>query len=267
MSNIINEAVNFVTFGAVDDVTGVNAAGQAGQQAAQLQADVAREGIAAAKEQQLFERQNTKLDRQQSTARYREQFDLNQERFDLARADNAPRIEAGNQAVAQQQALLGLSGQGAQQAAYGGIQESAGQRFLRERQQRALVRNSSAIGGLGGGNVRTALQEQAAGLAMQDVDNQFGRLGQLAGQGQNASNSSAQAGGMTSPSGTNVNTNTASNSAGNIINAQSNLGAAQASGILAPSQANAAFNNQLLQLGGTAAGVYLGMPKTPGAAA
>ena len=247
MSNVINDVFGFI---GINDATGSEAAGRAGQQAAAIQAEVAREGIAAAKEQQLFERQNTKLDRQQSTARYREQFDLNQDRFDLNRADNAPRIEAGNQAIAQQQALLGLSGQDAQQAAYGGIQESAGQRFLRERQQRALVRNSSAIGGLGGGNVRTALQEQAAGFAMQDVNNQFGRLGQLAGQGQNASNSSAQAGGMTSPSGTNVNTNTASNSAGNIINAQSNLGAAQATGILAPAQANTAVSNQLLQLGG-----------------
>jgi hypothetical protein len=250
MGKLVNDFLEIGSFGILDDPLGIDQATRSGQQAAQVQADVAREGIAAAKEQQLFERQNTKLDRQQSTARYREQFDLNQDRFDLNRADNAPRIEAGNQAIAQQQALLGLSGQDAQQAAYGGIQESAGQRFLRERQQRALVRNSSAIGGLGGGNVRTALQEQAAGFAMQDVNNQFGRLGQLAGQGQNASNSSAQAGGMTSPSGTNVNTNTASNSAGNIINAQSNLGAAQATGILAPSQANTAVSNQLLQLGG-----------------
>jgi hypothetical protein len=301
MSNIINEAVNFVTFGAVDDVTGVNAAGQAGQQAAQLQADVAREGIAAAKEQQLFERQNTKLDRKQSTDRYREQIDtdkarynqqtaLNQDRYDESvgrynqsydenisryntsqgrldqeRADNAPRIEAGQQATAQQQALLGLSGQDAQKAAYGGIQESAGQRFLRERQQRALVRNSSAMGGLGGGNVRTALQEQAAGFAMQDVDNQFNRLSTVAAQGTPGAPSqnpqmvqNPQVGSQVNSSGgnfnTNVNTNTSSNSAGNIINAQSNLGAAQASGILAPAQANAAFNNQLLQLGGTVVG-------------
>jgi hypothetical protein len=259
MGNLVNTLVEVGTFGLVKDVTGTEAAGQAGQAAAGVQAQVAREGIAAAKEQQLFERQNTKLDRQQSTARYREQFDLNQDRYDDSvgrydenRADNAPRIEAGNQAIAQQQALLGLSGQGAQKAAYGGIQESAGQRFLRERQQRALVRNSSAIGGLGGGNVRTALQEQAAGFAMQDVDNQFNRLSAVAGQG--ASNMPVQVGSQTSPSGTNVNTNTASNSAGNIINAQSNLGAAQASGILAPAQANAAFNNQLLQLGGTVAG-------------
>jgi hypothetical protein len=57
------------------------------------------------------------------------------------------------------------------------LQESPGQRFIRERQQRALLRNQSAIGGLGGGNVRTALQEQAAGFAQQDLQNQFNRLG------------------------------------------------------------------------------------------
>ena len=98
-----------------------------------------------------------------------------------------------------------------------------------------MLRNSAAIGGLGGGNVRTALQEQAVGFAQQDINNQFGRLGQLAGQGQNAANTSGQLGAQ---------------SAGQIANLQANQGAAQASGILAPAQASAAATNQILQLGG-----------------
>jgi hypothetical protein len=209
LSNLINSVFEIV---GIDDITGAEAAGEAGQAAADVQSQAAFAGI-----------------------------EENRRQFDLNRGDLEPRIQGGNQAFQAQQALLGQSGQAAQDEAYGNIQESAGQRFLRDRQQRALLRNSSAIGGLGGGNVRTALQEQAVGFAQQDINNQFGRLGQLAGQGQNAANVSGQAG---------------SQSASNIANLQANQGAAQATGILAPTAANSAVTNQLLQLGGTAAGVY-----------
>jgi hypothetical protein len=257
MSNVINKFVKIGTFGLVDDFTGTEAAGEAGQAAANVQAQAAMAGLEFSKEQRDFERRRLEIDRAQNTKRYNQQFDLSQERFDLNREDNAPRIVAGNRASSRQQALLGLSGQNKQQLAYDDIQESAGQRFLRERSQRALVRNSSAIGGLGGGNVRTALQEQATGFAMQDVDNQFNRLGAIAAQGQNASNASGQIGAQpTSTNASNFQTNIPGDSTNNIINALSNQGAAQASGILAPAQANAAFTNQLLQLGGAAAGAY-----------
>lgn len=97
-------------------------------------------------------------------------------------------------ALEQQQALLGLSGVEAQQTAFTGLEDSPGQQFLRKRAQRNLVRNASAIGGLGGGNVRSALVEQGVGFAQQDLQNQFGRLGQLAGQGQSATVSTGQFG-------------------------------------------------------------------------
>lgn len=212
MSNIVNTVVEVGTLGVEDDITGSKAAAAAGTQAAKVQSDAALAGIEEQRRQ-----------------------------FDLTRSDLAPRIQGGNTAFGAQEALLGLSGEAAQEQAYGQLQESAGQRFLRDRQQKALLRNQSAIGGLGGGNVRTALQEQAMGFAQQDIQNQFGRLGQLAGQGQNAANTSGQLGAQ---------------SAGNIANLQANQGAAQASGILAPSQANAAATGQILQLAGAAAGAY-----------
>jgi hypothetical protein len=104
---------------------------------------------------------------------------------DRARADQllGQYGAAGDQATAAQSALLGLQGAEAQGQAYATIQESPGQRWLRQRQTKALLANQAAIGGLRGGNVRTALQEQAAGFAMQDVDNQFSRLSELAGRG------------------------------------------------------------------------------------
>jgi hypothetical protein len=81
-----------------------------------------------------------------------------------------------------------------QQSAFDQFNQSPGQQFLRDRAQKNLLRNSAAIGGLGGGNVRSALVEQAVGFAQQDFNNQFGRLGQLAGQGQNAATNVSQLG-------------------------------------------------------------------------
>ena len=80
----------------------------------------------------------------------------------------------------------GLSAQEQQAQAFQQLSESPGQQFLRKRQEKAILRNASATGGLGGGNVLNALQENAFGLAQTDIQNQFGRLGQIAGQGQAA---------------------------------------------------------------------------------
>ena len=214
MSKIINTAVNFVTKGAVKDVTGVEGAQDAARDAANIQAQGARtaeEGI--------------------------------NRRFDITQAGLQPRIDAGNEAISQQQALLGLSGQDAQQQAFAAFNESPGQKFMRDRAQKNLLRNASAIGGLGGGNVRSALVEQGAGFAQQDFNNQFGRLGQIAGQGQNAATNVGQFGA------------TAANQAGNAAIAGSQ---ARASGILGVQQAESQFNSDLIGLGGMAIGGFLG---------
>ncbi len=122
-----------------------------------------------------------------ATAEQRRQFDITQ-------GNLQPFQQAGQAAIASQQDLLGLNGAEAQQAAYALINQSPGQQFLRDRAQKNLLRNAAAIGGLGGGNVRSALVEQGVGFAQQDIQNQFGRLGQLAGQGQNAANTIGQFG-------------------------------------------------------------------------
>ena len=213
MSGVVNSIVEVGTFGLVDDITGVEGAQDAARDAAGIQAQGAQAGI----EEQ------------------RRQFDVTQEML-------RPRVEAGDLALQQQQNLIGLGGQEAQQAAFAQLQESPGQKFLRDRQQKALLRNASAIGGLGGGNVRTALQEQAAGFAQQDLQNQFGRLGQIAGQGQTAGTNIGQFGAQT---------------AGNIAGLTQAGSEARASGILGAAQAESQFTNQLLQLGGQAAGAAM----------
>lgn len=153
--------------------------------------------------------------------------------FDVTQQNMQPFLEAGQRALTSQEALVGLSGPEAQAEAMQTLQESPGQRFIRKRQERALLRGSSAIGGLGGGNVKTALQEQAAGFAMQDLNNQFGRLGQIAGQGQNTASNLGQFGAQSS---------------GAQANLMQTAGQARASGILGAQQAQSQGLGQVANL-------------------
>ena len=78
--------------------------------------------------------------------------------------------------------LSGALGPEEQQAAIEQFQETPGQAYLREEQERALLRNAAAIGGLGGGNVRTALQEQAFGRAATQMQQNIENLRAIAGR-------------------------------------------------------------------------------------
>lgn len=116
---------------------------------------------------------------QQSAAEFRKQIGAAEERLD-------PNIQAGFGALEQQQGLLGLLGPQEISAGLTAFAESPGQVFLREEQERGLLRSSSAIGGLGGGNIRTALQQQAFGRAATQLGTFQDRLAGLSGQGQTA---------------------------------------------------------------------------------
>ena len=116
-----------------------------------------------------------------------EQLGITQGRLD-------PFTQAGTRALGQEEAFLGLSGPEAQQAALQGFTETPGQAFLREQQEQALLRGSAAVGGLGGGRVREALQEQAFGRATTRLDDQLNRLSQLSGRGQQSATQQGQFG-------------------------------------------------------------------------
>lgn len=78
-------------------------------------------------------------------------------------------------------ALAGVLGPEAQQQAIDSFIQSPGQKFLRDEQEQSILRNQAAIGGLGGGRVRTALQEAALGRAGQFQQSQlenFRNIGQ-----------------------------------------------------------------------------------------
>lgn len=166
--------------------------------------------------------------------------------FDITQGNLQPFQEAGTAAIGGQQDLLGLNGPEAQAAAFAAMQDSPGQQFLRDRAQKNLLRNSSAIGGLGGGNVRSALVEQGVGFAQQDLQNQFGRLGQLAGQGQSAATSIGQFG---------------QNTANQIQQGQSNIGQARSTGIV--NQNNAIQNAFSGAMSGAAQGGFFGGSTPP----
>jgi hypothetical protein len=108
-------------------------------------------------------------------------------RFDLLRGENIGRLDpysqAAQSAVTERSALMGLSGADAQREAFSRFSDSPGQQFLRDKQERALLRSGSKIGALGGGNIRTALQEQAFSRAQTDYDRQLARLSGVAGEG------------------------------------------------------------------------------------
>ncbi len=106
--------------------------------------------------------------------------------FDITREDFSGFAERGGAAGEREAEFLGLRGTEAEQAAIAGFRESPGQVFLRERQERALLRNEAAIGGLGGGNVRTALQEQAFGIASTQLGERKSRLADVARRGLSA---------------------------------------------------------------------------------
>lgn len=102
-----------------------------------------------------------------------------------------PYSEAGQGAIGQEAALSGAMGPEAQAEAQAAFMESPGQKYLRERQEQALLRSSAAIGGLGGGNVRTALQEQAMGIAATQQQQALENLRSIASRGQQVAGAEA----------------------------------------------------------------------------
>lgn len=94
-----------------------------------------------------------------------------------------PFLQQGQGANQYAAALSGALGPEAQAQAYSNFMESPGQEWLRGQAEQGILRNAAATGGLGGGNVLKALQENAVGLASQDFNNAFNRLSGLADRG------------------------------------------------------------------------------------
>lgn len=156
-----------------------------------------------------------------------------------------PFAQGGEQAFQQQLAFSGALGPEAQAAAYEGFTASPGQEFLRSQGERSITRNAAATGGLGGGALLADLQEFGTGLAAQDFQNQFNRLGQLAGRGQQAATNLGQFGMNT---GQNI-ANLISGTGQGIAGLQSGLGSELARALgTSTSNISNLFTNQGSQL-------------------
>lgn len=127
----------------------------------------------------------------------------------------APYVQAGTQGLSGQQALLGLAGPEAEQAAIQRLQGGETFKALTEQGENAILQRASATGGLRGGNIQAALAQFRPQLLAGLIEQQYGRLGGLATAGQNSAAGVGTAG-MTT--GSNI---------GNLLAQQ---GAAQAGG-------------------------------------
>lgn len=162
----------------------------------------------------------------------------------------SPYVGAGNQALSQQKSLLGLNGAQMQKQALSAIQSSPYFQTVARQGETSILQNASATGGLRGGNTQAALGQFRPQLLNQLVQQQYQNLGGITSIGQN---SAAQTG------------NAGMQSAGNIGNLYSNLGAgqaaaynasgqAQAGGILGQANAQNQLVSNLIGIGGAAYG-------------
>jgi hypothetical protein len=107
--------------------------------------------------------------------------------FSQSRERLQPYAQTGTQANDALAALQGLLGPDAQAKAFSDFKSSPGQDFLVEQGEKALTRNASALGGIGGGNVRRELMRQGQGFAQQDFGNFRDSLERTRSGGQAAS--------------------------------------------------------------------------------
>ncbi len=169
----------------------------------------------------------------------REALALQQQQFGETKELLSPFVSGGAAAFEQQQALSGVLGPEAQAKAYKQYQESPGVAFQREQGTRAATQAAAATGGLGGGSRLKAISEFNQGLALQDFQNQFNRLGAVTGVGLGAATSLGGFG--------------AQSAAGQGQAIQQAAGY-QAAGQVGRAQAFQSGLSDLLQIGGFAAG-------------
>jgi len=121
--------------------------------------------------------------------------------FDALQALLKPYTEAGLPALEQQQALLGLRGPEAEQAAIERIQSGQTFQALQQQGENALLQSASATGGLRGGNLQGALAQFRPALLNQALEQQYSRLGGMTTLGQR---SAAGVGAAGMETGTNI---------------------------------------------------------------
>lgn len=111
-----------------------------------------------------------------------------------AQAGLSPYSQAGGRSVEAQQALMGLLGPEAQQAAIAQLQAGPEFQAMMQQGEQAILQNAAATGGLRGGNTQAMLAQFRPQLLAQLINQQYGRLAGLTGTGLQAAGQSGNLG-------------------------------------------------------------------------
>ena len=132
------------------------------------------------------EQQRKAASRASSAQQQSSQIGIEEQRrqFDELRRLLEPYTQAGLPALKQQQALLGLEGPEAQQAAINAIQNQPGFQAMIQQGENAMLQNASATGGLRGGNLQGAMAQFRPQMLAQAIQDQYSRLGGMTALGQ-----------------------------------------------------------------------------------
>lgn len=193
-------------------------------------------GIYSARQQSKAAQSAANVQSEASQAGIAEQ----QRQFDEIQKLLAPYVQQGTTALGQQGVLAGLQGQDQQRAAIDAIANSPELQALMQQGETGILQNASATGGLRGGNVQGALARFRPALLSAAINDQYSRLGGLAGMGLGAATQTGQFGQASS---------------NNVTQLLQQQGAALAGGQLARGQAQAGYANAITG----ALGTYFGM--------
>jgi hypothetical protein len=111
-------------------------------------------------------------------------IDEQRRQFDAVQKLLEPYVQAGPEALKQQQAFLGLQGPEAEQAAIERIRGGETFKALSQQGEEAMLQRASATGGLRGGNIQGALAQFRPQLLSSLIEQQYGRLGGMTSLGQ-----------------------------------------------------------------------------------
>ena len=111
-------------------------------------------------------------------------IDEQRRQFDAVQKLLEPYVQAGPEALKQQQAFLGLQGPEAEQAAIERIRGGETFKALSQQGEEAMLQRASATGGLRGGNIQGALAQFRPALLSSLIEQQYGRLGGMTELGQ-----------------------------------------------------------------------------------
>ena len=162
--------------------------------------------------------------------------------FDILTELLRPYVEAGQPALQQQQALIGLRGAPEQQAAITALEQSPFFQSAVRQGEEALLQRASATGGLRGGNIQAALAQFRPQMLESQIAQQYERLGGLTTLGQRSAAGQGAAG---------------MEAAGAIGNLLGERGQALAGGRLAAGSAPRQAFGDILDIGG----LFLGSKK------